>query len=313
MPAPQRSLLPTVPGVPAYAAVLIAAACTFVGFVIDALGDVTDLTGTFSAFYIFGCVAAAAAVRFRGLFTTMVLPPLLLFVAVPIAYRQLTGSSTASLKDILLNLAIPLVHRFPPMMLATVLVLVIAGIRIAQYRSEKSARDTAEARRGTSWGRSERRGARGEPKKRAENRPRRETAQRTGRGQPKRAVGGEGKPARGGKPSRAETLAARSKANAKTKTKPRPARPEHPEPDYTHDEPPRRGSRGRPPAEQAARPAPAPRSREAHGHRPARTPAAPVQEEPVRANARRAEPPRQPQAARVREPIPEGRRPERRR
>ncbi|MFI9533444.1 DUF6542 domain-containing protein [Nocardia fusca] len=312
VPAPQRSLLPTVPGVPAYAAVLIAAACTFLGFLIDALGDVTDLTGTFSAFYILGCLAAVAAVRFRGLFTTMVLPPLLLFVAVPIAYRQLTGTSTASLKDILLNLAIPLVHRFPPMMLATVLVLIIAGIRIAQFRSENAAGETAAARRGTSWGRNERRAARGDAKERAENRPRRETAKRPSRGQAKRPVG-EGKTARGSKPSRAETLAARSKANGRTKAKARPKRPENPEPDYTHesfDEPPRRGGRGRPPAEPAARGA-APRTREMRQHRPAR-PAAPVPDEPVRANARRGEPARAPQTARVREPIPERRRPERR-
>ncbi len=312
MPAPQRSLLPTVPGVPAYAAVLIAAACTFVGFLIDALGDVTDLTGTFSAFYIVGCLAAVAAVRFRGLFTTMVLPPLLLFVAVPIAYRQLTGSSTASLKDILLNLAIPLVHRFPPMMLATVLVLIIAGIRIAQDRSERSARETAEARRGTSWGRSERRANRAESRSRAE-RPRRDSAQRPGRGQSKRPVGSEGKPARGGKPSRAETLAARSKASSRTKAKsPRPKRPEKPEPDYTREpapEPPR--GRGRSAAEQPGRAA---RSREVHPQRPPR-PAAPVPEDPARARPRRGggEPPRQPQVARFRdrEPIPERRRPER--
>ncbi|MGI5216347.1 DUF6542 domain-containing protein [Nocardia sp. CA-290969] len=312
VPAPQRSLLPTVPGVPAYAAVLIAVACTFVGFLIDALGDVADLTGTFSAFYILGCLAAAAAVRFRGLFTTMVLPPLLLFVAVPIAYRQLTGSSTASLKDILLNLAIPLVHRFPPMMLATVLVLIIAGIRIAQDRSEKAARETAEARRGTSWGRSERRANRAEPRSRTE-RPRRDTAKRPGRGQTKRPVGGEGKPARGSKPSRAETLAARSKASSRTKAKsPRPKRPEKPEPDYTRDpapEPPR--GRARAAAEQPGRAA---RSREVHPQRPPR-PAAPVQEEPARARPRRGggEPPRQPQVARFRdrEPIPERRRPER--
>ncbi|MEU1952813.1 DUF6542 domain-containing protein [Nocardia rhamnosiphila] len=313
VPAPQRSLLPTVPGVPAYAAVLIAAACTFLGFLIDALGDVTDLTGTFSAFYILGCLAAVAAVRFRGLFTTMVLPPLLLFVAVPIAYRQLTGTSTASLKDILLNLAIPLVHRFPPMILATVLVLIIAGIRIAQFRSENAAHETAAARRGTSWGRNERRATRGETKERAENRPRRETAKRPSRGQAKRPVG-EGKTARGSKPSRAETLAARSKANGRTKAKARPKRPENPEPDYTHesfDEPPRRGGRGRPPAEPAARGAAAPRTREMRQHRPAR-PAAPVPDEPVRANARRGEPARAPQTARVREPIPERRRPERR-
>ncbi len=323
MPAPQRSLLPTVPGVPAYAAVLIAAACTFVGFLIDALGDVTDLTGTFSAFYIVGCLAAVAAVRFRGLFTTMVLPPLLLFIAVPIAYRQLTGSSTSSLKDILLNLAIPLVHRFPPMMLATVLVLLVAAIRIAQYRSEKTARETAEARRGTSWGRRERRTGRAEPRSRAEDRPRRDTAKHPGRGQSKRSAAGEGKTARGGKPTRAETLAARTKTSTKTKAKSRPKRPQNPEPDYTREsapEPPRRDGRGRPATEQPARAAAPrsregqPRGREVHQPRPPH-PGAPVPEEPARARPRRGggEPPRQPQVARFRdrEPIPERRRPER--
>ncbi len=323
MPAPQRSLLPTVPGVPAYAAVLIAAACTFVGFLIDALGDVTDLTGTFSAFYVFGCLAAVATVRFRGLFPTMVLPPLLLFIAVPLAYRQLTGSSTSSVKDILLNLAIPLVHRFPPMMLATVLVLLVAAIRIAQYRSEKTARETAEARRGTSWGRRERRTSRAQPRNRSEDRPHRETTKRSGRGQSKRSAAGEGKPARGSKPTRAETLAARSKTSTRAKAKSRPKRPENPEPDYTREsapEPPRRGSRGRAAADQPARAA-TPRSREAqprardvHQHRPPRS-GAPMPEEPARARTRRGggEPPRQPQVARFRdrEPIPERRRPER--
>ncbi|WP_280460375.1 DUF6542 domain-containing protein, partial [Nocardia carnea] len=315
VPAPQRSLLPTVPGVPAYAAVLIAAACTFVGFLIDALGDVPDLTGTFSAFYIVGCLAAVAVVRFRGLFTTMVLPPLLLFIAVPIAYRQLTGSSTSSLKDILLNLAIPLVHRFPPMMLATVLVLLVAAIRIAQYRSEKSARESVEARRGTSWGGRERRTSRAEPRSRTQDRPRRDTAKRPARGQSKRPVAGEGKPARGSKPTRAETLAARSKTSTKAKAKSRPKRPENPEPDYTREsapEPPRRG-RGRPAADQPARAA-APRAREAQPrgrevrpHRPPRT-GAPMPEEPARARPRRGGggPPRPPQVPRVRGrgPIP---------
>lgn len=318
MPAPQRSLLPTVRGVPAYAAVLIAAACTFVGFLIDALGDVMDLTGTFSTFYVLGCLAAVAAVRFRGLFTTMVLPPLLLFVAVPLAYRQLTGSSTSSVKDILLNLAIPLVHRFPPMMLATLLVLLVAAIRIAQDRSEKTAQDTAEARRGTGWGRRDRRTSRAQPRNRAADRPRRESAKRPERTQSRRSAGSEGKPAREGKPSRAEALAARSK----TKAKSRPKRSEHPEPDPTRNsapEAPRRGGRGRPAGEPgrpaAARPREAqPRAREIHPPRPPRA-GAPLPEEPARARTRRGggEPPRQPQVARFRdrEPIPERRRPER--
>ena len=148
MPAPQRSVVPTVPGIPAGAAVGVAVVLTLLGFLIDALGGGAELTITFSALYVLGCVAAVCAVRFRGLFTTMVLPPLLLFVAVPLAYRQLTGGSD-SLKDILLNLAVPLVNRFPTMMIATALVLLIAGVRIAMHRSAKAD----EPRRGGGAGR----------------------------------------------------------------------------------------------------------------------------------------------------------------
>ncbi|WP_373282777.1 DUF6542 domain-containing protein, partial [Nocardia asiatica] len=87
VPAPQRSILPSVPGIPVGAAILIAVACTFLGFLIDASGGGGELTGTFAALYVLGCVAAVSAVRYRGLFSTMVLPPLLLFVAVPLAYQ----------------------------------------------------------------------------------------------------------------------------------------------------------------------------------------------------------------------------------
>lgn len=141
MPALQRSILPTVPGVPAWSAVLVAVGCTLLGFLLDSGGDNTELTGTFSALYVVGCVAAVLAVRMRGLFTTMVLPPLLLFVAVPLAYRQLSGSGSG-IKDILLNLAIPLVNRFPTMMIATVLVLAVGGYRIMAYRKETGRNPT---------------------------------------------------------------------------------------------------------------------------------------------------------------------------
>ncbi|MEV6134785.1 DUF6542 domain-containing protein [Nocardia sp. NPDC051990] len=154
VPAPHRSILPSVPGIPAGAAVLIAVACTFLGFLIDARGENDELTGTFNTLYVLGCVAAVLAVRYRGIFTTMVLPPLLLFVAVPLAYQQLTGHASTGLKDILLNLAIPLVNRFPIMALATVLVLAIGAARIALHRREEAAGRADEPRRGTSWGRS---------------------------------------------------------------------------------------------------------------------------------------------------------------
>ncbi|MBF6252617.1 DUF6542 domain-containing protein [Nocardia farcinica] len=153
VPALQRSILPTVPGVPAWSAVLIAIGCTLLGFLLDARGDAVDLTSTFAVLYVVGCVAAVLAVRMRGLFTTLVLPPLLLFVAVPLAYQQLSGGGSTGLKDILLNLAIPLVNRFPTMMLATVLVLLIGGYRIVSYRRETGTGHRDEVKRATSWGR----------------------------------------------------------------------------------------------------------------------------------------------------------------
>ncbi|MBF6174414.1 DUF6542 domain-containing protein [Nocardia blacklockiae] len=136
VPASHRSIIPSVPGVPAGAAVLIAVACTFIGFFIDAGSSGKELTLTFATCYVLGCVLAALVVRYRGLFTTMVTPPLLLFVSVPLAYQQLLGRSSTSLKDVLLNLAIPLVNRFPTMAVATVLVLLIGGGRVLMHRQE---------------------------------------------------------------------------------------------------------------------------------------------------------------------------------
>ncbi|MFB7876109.1 DUF6542 domain-containing protein [Nocardia sp. NPDC056064] len=149
VPAPQRSILPSVPGIPAWAAIALAAGATAVGFVIDGLGGETYPTGTFSATYVLGCVLAVCAVRMRGLFATMVMPPLLLFVAVPLACQLLGGRATTSIKDVLMNLVIPLVERFPTMMLATVLVLLIGGVRIAvAKRAPATARPAAAERRG---------------------------------------------------------------------------------------------------------------------------------------------------------------------
>ncbi|MEU0546080.1 DUF6542 domain-containing protein, partial [Nocardia sp. NPDC005978] len=141
VPSSHRSIVPTVPGVPAGAAVLIAVTCTFIGFFIDSGGS--ELTGTFATLYVLGCLLAVAAVRYRGLFTTMVLPPLLLFLSVPLAYQLMignsgggSGSSRSKLGEMLLNLAIPLVNRFPTMALATVLVLIVGAIRVALHRRE---------------------------------------------------------------------------------------------------------------------------------------------------------------------------------
>ncbi|MBO0883336.1 MAG: hypothetical protein J2P17_23970, partial [Mycobacterium sp.] len=110
----------------------------------DLVGGNKELTIAFDVMYAAGCVLAAAAVRYRNLFTALVMPPLLLFVAVPVAYWFLSGGKANSIKDILLNQAMPLVHRFPTMLAATVGALVVAGFRFWRERqAERSRRGDA--------------------------------------------------------------------------------------------------------------------------------------------------------------------------
>ncbi|KAF0846094.1 hypothetical protein FNL39_1055 [Nocardia caishijiensis] len=141
--------MPSVPGIAAWAAIALAVGATTLGLLIDALGGEDMPTTTFSVFYVLGCVLAVCAVRARGLFSTMVLPPLLLFVAVPLACLLLGGRTSTSIKDILINLVIPLVERFPTMALATVLVAVIGGARIALAKRAPATARPAPAQRRT--------------------------------------------------------------------------------------------------------------------------------------------------------------------
>jgi hypothetical protein len=149
VPASHRSIIPSVPGLPAGAAVLVAVVCTLVGFLVDAGGHHKDLSAVFAGCYIAGCVLTALVVRYRGLFTAMVTPPLLLFVAVPLAYQQLIGHGSTSKKDIILNLAIPLVNRFPLMALATVLTLAVGAARVLLQRRDSPRTGAPRPRKST--------------------------------------------------------------------------------------------------------------------------------------------------------------------
>ena len=84
IPAENRSAHPAIPGVPWWGAVLIAVAATTAGFAIDAASGNRELTNAFAALYVIGCIAAVVAVRQSGIFTAVVQPPLILFVAVPL-------------------------------------------------------------------------------------------------------------------------------------------------------------------------------------------------------------------------------------
>ncbi|UGT92477.1 DUF6542 domain-containing protein [Mycobacterium ostraviense] len=123
----RRSIVPNIPGVPWWAAVLIAVTATAVGYAFDA--GHKELTHVFAGFYVAGCVAAVLAVRQSGLFTAVIQPPLILFFTVPGAYWLFHGGKIDKFKDLLINCGYPLIERFPLMLGTAGGVLLIGLIR----------------------------------------------------------------------------------------------------------------------------------------------------------------------------------------
>jgi hypothetical protein len=138
--ASHRSIHPNIPGVPWYAALLIAVTATAIGYGIDA--GHKELTHVFAGFYIAGCVAAVLAVRQEGVFTAIIQPPLILFCAVPGAYWLFHGHKIGNLKDLLINCGYPLIERFPLMLGTAGGVLLIGLVR---WHFVKPHRTTATA------------------------------------------------------------------------------------------------------------------------------------------------------------------------
>ena len=147
MAADHRSIVPGIPGVPWWAAVVVAVTGCAVGFAFDA-GSGKELTGVFSALYVAGCVAAVLAVRQSGIFTAVIQPPLILFCAVPGAYFLFHGAKFTGIKDLVINCGYPLIERFPLMLFTSAGVLLMGLIRwyLGRFGSgEAEATDTAAA------------------------------------------------------------------------------------------------------------------------------------------------------------------------
>lgn len=108
---------------------LLAVTMTAVGFAYDAGSGAKELSIVFAAAYAIGCVAAVLAVRQAGLFTAVIQPPLILFVAVPTAYFLFHGSQITGIKDTLINFGYPLIERFPVMFFTSAAVLLIGMAR----------------------------------------------------------------------------------------------------------------------------------------------------------------------------------------
>lgn len=110
---------------PSWAAVLIAISATLAGFAIEAGSGHQELGFIFGTCYALGCIAAVVFVRRNGIFTAVIQPPLLLFVAVPLAYYLFHGSAFNGLKDVLISCGYPLIERFPLMLFTSAAVLLI--------------------------------------------------------------------------------------------------------------------------------------------------------------------------------------------
>ncbi|GAA4811833.1 hypothetical protein GCM10023353_15590 [Tomitella cavernea] len=130
---------------PWWGALACAVAAALVGFLIDSARG-SQLTWVFTVLYFLGCVAAVLMVRNRSLFTAMAQPPLILLVAVPLAYRSFADNPAAGLKGILFDMALPLIDRFPTMIVTTVIVVVIGAFRLTLYVQERrvATRGTAK-------------------------------------------------------------------------------------------------------------------------------------------------------------------------
>lgn len=131
---------------------LLAVTMTAVGFAYDAGSGAKELSMVFAAAYAIGCVAAVLAVRQAGLFTAVIQPPLILFVAVPTAYFLFHGSQITGIKDTLINFGYPLIERFPVMFFTSAAVLLIGMARWYYGMSTRRASpSSAEESTGTGF------------------------------------------------------------------------------------------------------------------------------------------------------------------
>jgi hypothetical protein len=135
-----RSVLPRVPGIPWWGAVILAATASAVGFAYDAGSGEQTLSAAFSVCYVAGCVLAVLAVRQSGVFSAVIQPPLILFFAVPTAYFVFHGSKITGIKDTLINCGYPLIERFPLMFFTSAVVLLVG---MGRWYLGMSARRTA--------------------------------------------------------------------------------------------------------------------------------------------------------------------------
>jgi hypothetical protein len=123
---------------------------TAVGFAFDAGAGDKDLSMVFAAAYALGCIFAVLAVRQTGIFTAVIQPPLILFVAVPTSYFLFHGAQFTGIKDTLINFGYPLIERFPLMFFTSAAVLLIGMARWYYGMSSRRGAGRSTAKETTS-------------------------------------------------------------------------------------------------------------------------------------------------------------------
>lgn len=121
--------MPSMRGLPAWTAVLLAVAVSLTGVALDSLGG--DLGTGFTVAFFLGCLLSVLAVSRRALFVAAVQPPIIMAVLVPLVHVIAGMGAGAELfsRSQILSIALPLATRFPLMIATTIVVVAVALIR----------------------------------------------------------------------------------------------------------------------------------------------------------------------------------------
>ncbi|WP_284747574.1 DUF6542 domain-containing protein [Amycolatopsis sp. RTGN1] len=147
VPWDERPVVGSRRGLPWWAAVLVGLVLAVVGALIGKPSQST-IPVIFTVLYIAGAVIAVCAVRRRGLFGPMVMPPLVLAVTVPGVILLTSGSAGDDMLSKVLSIGTPLINGFPIMAITTGITLLIGIIRMVRERDpDAPKKGKAAARR----------------------------------------------------------------------------------------------------------------------------------------------------------------------
>ncbi|UOZ07687.1 DUF6542 domain-containing protein [Amycolatopsis sp. WQ 127309] len=129
VPWDERPVVGSRRGLPWWAAVLVGLGLAVVGALVGKPSQ-GSIPAIFTVCYVLGAVIAVGAVRRRGIFGPMVMPPLVLAVTVPSVILLTSGSQGDDMLSKALNIGTPLINAFPMMAITTGVTLLIGFVRI---------------------------------------------------------------------------------------------------------------------------------------------------------------------------------------